>query len=127
MQLGDKMKIGIIGFGAIGFDVAKKLDKETDQFNVIGVHSRTKNKIDPWKIRFFIAKPWILAIFMGKSMQYSTSVVWLEIFLFGPQKIAIKMLYETIFGFFLAILEEKTHRFFMLQYEWYTLYLKIVS
>ena len=39
------MKIGIIGFGAIGFDVAKKLDKETDQFNVIGVHSRTKNKI----------------------------------------------------------------------------------
>ena len=39
------MKIGIIGFGAIGFDVAKKLDKETDKFNVIGVHSRTKNKI----------------------------------------------------------------------------------
>ena len=39
------MKIGIIGFGAIGFDVAKKLDKEKDQFNVIGVHSRTKNKI----------------------------------------------------------------------------------
>ena len=39
------MKIGIIGFGAIGFDVAKKLDNETDQFNVIGVHSRTKNKI----------------------------------------------------------------------------------
>ena len=39
------MKIGIIGFGAIGFDVAKKLDKETNQFNVIGVHSRTKNKI----------------------------------------------------------------------------------
>ena len=39
------MKIGIIGFGAIGFDVAKKLDKEKDQFNVIGIHSRTKNKI----------------------------------------------------------------------------------
>ena len=39
------MKIGIIGFGAIGFDVAKKLDHEKDQFNVIGVHSRTKNKI----------------------------------------------------------------------------------
>ena len=39
------MKIGIIGFGAIGLDVAKKLDKEKDQFNVIGVHSRTKNKI----------------------------------------------------------------------------------
>ena len=39
------MKIGIIGFGAIGFDVAKKLDKEIDQFNVIGAHSRTKNKI----------------------------------------------------------------------------------
>ena len=39
------MKIGIIGFGAIGFDVAKKLDKERDQFNVVGVHSRTKNKI----------------------------------------------------------------------------------
>ena len=39
------MKIGIIGFGAIGFDVAKKLDQEKDQFNVIGVHSRTKNKI----------------------------------------------------------------------------------
>ena len=39
------MKIGIIGFGAIGFDVAKKLDKETNKFNVIGVHSRTKNKI----------------------------------------------------------------------------------
>ena len=39
------MKIGIIGFGAIGFDVAKKLDKEKDQFDVIGVHSRTKNKI----------------------------------------------------------------------------------
>ena len=39
------MKIGIIGFGAIGFDVAKKLDKEKYQFNVIGVHSRTKNKI----------------------------------------------------------------------------------
>ena len=39
------MKIGIIGFGAIGFDVAKKLDNEVDQFNVIGVHSRTKNKI----------------------------------------------------------------------------------
>ena len=39
------MKIGIIGFGAIGFDVAKKLDKETDKFDVIGVHSRTKNKI----------------------------------------------------------------------------------
>ena len=29
------MKIGIIGFGAIGFDVAKKLDKETNEFNVI--------------------------------------------------------------------------------------------
>ena len=28
------MKIGIIGFGAIGFDVAKKLDQEKDQFNV---------------------------------------------------------------------------------------------
>ena len=27
------MKIGIIGFGAIGFDVAKKLDQEKDQFN----------------------------------------------------------------------------------------------
>ena len=40
------MKIGIIGFGAIGFDVAKKLDQEKDQFNVIGVHSRTKNKIN---------------------------------------------------------------------------------
>ena len=39
------MIIGIIGFGAIGFDVAKKLDNEIDQFNVIGVHSRTKNKI----------------------------------------------------------------------------------
>ena len=39
------MKIGIIGFGAIGFDVAKKLDQEKDQFNVIGVHTRTKNKI----------------------------------------------------------------------------------
>ena len=39
------MKIGIIGFGAIGFDVAKKLDQEKDQFHVIGVHSRTKNKI----------------------------------------------------------------------------------
>ena len=39
------MKIGIIGFGAIGFDVAKKIDQEKDQFNVIGVHSRTKNKI----------------------------------------------------------------------------------
>ena len=39
------MKIGIIGFGAIGFDVAKKLDQEKDQFNVIGVHSRTENKI----------------------------------------------------------------------------------
>ena len=39
------MKIGIIGFGAIGFDVAKKLDRETDQFNVIGVHLRTKDKI----------------------------------------------------------------------------------
>ena len=37
------MKIGIIGFGAIGFDVAKKLDKEKDQFNFIGVHSRTKS------------------------------------------------------------------------------------
>ena len=39
------MKIGIIGFGAIGFGVAKMLDKEIDKFNVIGVHSRTKNKI----------------------------------------------------------------------------------
>ena len=28
------MKIGIIGFGAIGFDVAKKLDTETDKFNM---------------------------------------------------------------------------------------------
>ena len=27
------MKIGIIGFGAIGFDVAKKLDKELDLLN----------------------------------------------------------------------------------------------
>ena len=39
------MKIGIIGFGAIGFDVAHKLDKEPSSFNVIGVHSRTKDKI----------------------------------------------------------------------------------
>ncbi len=46
------MKIGIIGFGAIGFDVAKKLDQEKDQFNVIGVHSRTKNKI----IRLFLSE-----------------------------------------------------------------------
>ena len=29
------MKIGIIGFGAIGFDVAKKLDQEKDQWGVV--------------------------------------------------------------------------------------------
>ena len=36
------MKIGIIGFGAIGIDVAKKLKKENKTFNLIGVNSRTK-------------------------------------------------------------------------------------
>ena len=40
----------------------------------------------------------MLAIFKGKSMQYSTSVVWLEILLFSLQKIAVKELYGTIFG-----------------------------
>ena len=69
------------------------------------------------KSYFFIAKPWILAIFMGKSMQYSTSVVWLEVFLFSPQKIAIQELYETIFKYFLAFLEEKTHRLFYLSFD----------
>ena len=46
------MKIGIIGFGAIGFDVAYKLDKEPSSFNVIGVHSRTKDKIIEKSVSF---------------------------------------------------------------------------
>lgn len=39
------MKIGIIGFGSIGFDVAKKLDNQSKIFNLIGVYTRTKKKI----------------------------------------------------------------------------------
>ena len=46
-------------------------------------------------------------------MLYSTLVVWLEIFLFSPQKIAIEEFHETIFKYFLAFLEEKTHFFYM--------------
>ena len=38
------MKIGIIGFGAIGFDVAKKLDNNSDIFNLVGINSKTKKK-----------------------------------------------------------------------------------
>ena len=39
------MKIGIIGFGAIGFDVAKKLDSQSNIFNLIGINSKTEEKI----------------------------------------------------------------------------------
>ena len=45
MQLVDRMKIGIIGFGAIGFDVAKKLDNESNIFNLVGINSKTEKKI----------------------------------------------------------------------------------
>ena len=38
------MKIGIIGFGAIGFDVAKKLDSQSNIFNLIGINSKTEEK-----------------------------------------------------------------------------------
>ena len=36
------MKIGIIGFGAIGFDVAKKLDQEKDQWLDQKAHEQAK-------------------------------------------------------------------------------------
>lgn len=39
------MKIGIIGLGSIGFDVAKKLNKECKTFNLIGINSRTKKTV----------------------------------------------------------------------------------
>ena len=41
----DNQKIGIIGLGSIGFDVAQKLNKEPSTFNFIGIYSRTKEKV----------------------------------------------------------------------------------
>ena len=56
MQWVGNMKIGIIGFGAIGFNVAEKLDKEPNNFNLIGINSKTVDKI-PQKTMFFKNPP----------------------------------------------------------------------
>ena len=44
MQLGDSrlMKVGIVGFGSIGFDVCKKIDQGIDNFSLAGITSRTE-------------------------------------------------------------------------------------
>ena len=72
------MKIGIIGFGAIGFDVAKKLDQEKDQFNVIGVHSKTKSKIIDKTTSFnsrnssFVNCRYVLAIILNEPFEFQS-------------------------------------------------------
>ena len=36
------MKVGIVGFGSIGFDVGKKIDQGIDNFSLAGITSRTE-------------------------------------------------------------------------------------
>ena len=39
------MKVGIVGFGAIGFDVGKRIDQGIENFKLIGISSRTKENV----------------------------------------------------------------------------------
>ena len=59
MQLEDKvenMKVGIVGFGSIGFDVGNRIDQGIENFKLVGVSSKTKEKVLK-KISSFKNKP----------------------------------------------------------------------
>ena len=55
------MKVGIVGFGSIGFDVAQRIDQGIENFKLIGVSSRTKENVLK-KITSFKLKPEVLEL-----------------------------------------------------------------
>ncbi len=55
------MKVGIVGFGSIGFDVGKRIDQGVENFKLVGITSRTKEKILK-KISSFKIKPEVLGL-----------------------------------------------------------------
>jgi len=55
------LKVGIVGFGSIGFDVAQRIDQGIENFKLIGVSSRTKENVLK-KITSFKLKPEVLEL-----------------------------------------------------------------
>ena len=55
------MKVGIVGFGSIGFDVGRIIDHGIENFKLIGISSRTKGNILK-KISTFKVKPKVLEL-----------------------------------------------------------------
>ncbi len=53
------MKVGIVGFGTIGFEVCKRIDQGVENFKLIGISSRSKENILK-KMHLFKIKPEIL-------------------------------------------------------------------
>ena len=39
------MKVGLVGFGSIGFDVGKRIDQGIENFELAGISSRTKENV----------------------------------------------------------------------------------
>ena len=55
------MKVGIVGFGSIGYDVGKRIDQGIEDFNLIGISSRTKKNVLK-KISSFKNKPEVFSL-----------------------------------------------------------------
>ena len=48
------MKVGIVGFGSIGFEVGKKIDQGIDNFSLAGISSRTEKNVLKKLIHFYL-------------------------------------------------------------------------
>ena len=55
------MKVGLVGFGSIGFDVGKRIDQGIENFELAGISSRTKENVLK-KITSFKLKPEVLEL-----------------------------------------------------------------
>ena len=55
------MKVGIVGFGTIGFEVGKRIDQGVEDFSLIGISSRTKINVLK-KISSFKNKPEVFSL-----------------------------------------------------------------
>ena len=70
------MKVGIVGFGSIGFDVAQRIDQGIENFKLIGVSSRTKENVLK-KITSFKLKPEVLELEELCMKCFLKNILWL--------------------------------------------------
>ena len=74
------MKVGLVGFGSIGFDVGKRIDQGIENFELAGISSRTKENVLK-KITSFKLKPEVLELKIYARNQILLLIVHLKLHL----------------------------------------------